>query len=155
MIRMKRDTSSWVGALTRILRQRDLTASVTLEELLQHKMSLQDELYFSMVLLRECCASLDNLSTSFSTKTVFMQNNELLFLCLFTPKYLIYMIDYVAYFLPLKTCLNCICAKQWAYFLVSFYSKVPHLHDWFSSFLSPSLVLYCNCHHTAAGFILP
>lgn len=40
-------------------------------------MSLQDELYFSMVLLRECCASLDNLSTSFSTKTTYVQNNEL------------------------------------------------------------------------------
>lgn len=53
----------------RMFRQRERMASVTLEELLQQRISLQEELYFSIVLRRECWASLESLSTSFNTRT--------------------------------------------------------------------------------------
>lgn len=62
-------TSSSVGELIRIFRQRERTASVTFEELLQQRIRRQDALYFSIVLRRECWASLESLSTSLRTKT--------------------------------------------------------------------------------------
>lgn len=62
-------TSPSVGAFIRIFRQRERMASVTLEELLLHRISRQDELYFSIVLRSECWASLESLSTSFNTRT--------------------------------------------------------------------------------------
>lgn len=63
------NTSSSVGAFTRTFKQRDRIASVTFEELLQHKIRRQEALYFSIVLRRECWASLESLSTSLSTNT--------------------------------------------------------------------------------------
>lgn len=62
-------TSPSAGAFIRIFKQRERMASVTLEELLQHRISRQDALYFSIVLRRECCASLESLSTSFNMRT--------------------------------------------------------------------------------------
>ena len=41
---------------------------LTLDTLEQEKMILQVEEYFSMVLRRLCCASLDSLSTSLSSR---------------------------------------------------------------------------------------
>lgn len=61
-------------------------ASVTFEELLQHKMSRQDELYFSIVLRRECCASRESLSTSFSTNTAKTKKEKHKIMCLGTSK---------------------------------------------------------------------
>lgn len=54
MKKTKIQTSSFFGALTRTFRQRERTASVTLDELLQQRISLHDELYFSIVLRNEC-----------------------------------------------------------------------------------------------------
>ncbi len=62
-------TSSLEGALILMLRHRDRTASITFEALLQHRTRRHAALYFSIVRRRECCASFDNLSTSFRTST--------------------------------------------------------------------------------------
>mmetsp|Transcript_31207 Transcript_31207/g.99508 ORF Transcript_31207/g.99508 Transcript_31207/m.99508 type:complete len:225 (+) Transcript_31207:419-1093(+) len=59
-----------VGAPMRTLRQRDFTASSTLEMLLQHITRRQAPEYFSIVRRSECWASLVSLSTSFSTSTL-------------------------------------------------------------------------------------
>lgn len=74
-------TSCSVGAFILIFRQRERTASVTLEELLQHKIRRQDALCFSMVLRRECWASLESLSTSFSTRTDIATYSSVQYMC--------------------------------------------------------------------------
>ena len=67
-------TSSMLGAGTRTARHLLRIGGITLDVELQHKINLQVDIYFSMVLRKACWASLVSLSTSVNNTTESRRN---------------------------------------------------------------------------------